>query len=149
MEFIHISQAQMHLRHHQAKIEEMLAHFHQLRQVRGSGIKDASCCAVALQGSSPVYGNSQAYGLDADAADLGRAHAEVVAYELAEARGQDPRLLFCELSPCPACAERFADLSGRIIYLFAYPSELDAWKDFHRKTDLEQIAFVRSAAGLD
>lgn len=121
--------------------------------VPGSGIKLESCCATTLGGVEFVYGNSQARKLDDRAAalgyeTLGQGHAEVVAYEIAAASGNERRRIFCELSPCDDCQTRFTETDVEIVYLFAYPGQLEAWKGFHALTATEQIAAVRREAGL-
>jgi deoxycytidylate deaminase len=148
MDFVHISAKQIWLRSNQARVEEMLRHFNEFRVVPGSGIAGESCCAVTLDGDV-IYGNSQAYRTDSDAAGIvGKAHAEVTAYELAVASGNEPRLLFCELSPCPNCRREFETQIGTIVYLYRYEDQKDAWINFHNSPIDQQIAEIRRQAGL-
>lgn len=148
MTITRIDQATAWLRSHQKAAEEMLEHFAAVRGV-GAGIGDASCCAVIVGQGRYHFGNSQAYRLDADAARLGRQHAEIVAYEDALANDLTPSTLFCELAPCPGCRTYVAEKDLRIVYLFEHDQVGKAdWIAFHGLAVGEQIEWLRRVAGL-
>jgi len=153
---IHVRDKQQWLRSNTTTVQSMLNHFDALRRVKGSGVKGGSCCAVVLGSGEDAYGNSQAEWLDVDARNLKefvdrRLHAEVVAFELAKARrGVQPRMIFCELSPCAACQQTFSTVDVEIVYMFTHgiPDQMAQWAAFHQSNIEDQKRAFRVAAGL-
>jgi hypothetical protein len=156
MKAIYIKESTNWLRSDTEKVAKMLTHFQNYREVKGSGIKGGSCCAVVIDSGArrEVYGNSQAVKLDLDAWNVlseDQSHAEVVAFEVAkEISGKSPKEIFCELSPCPKCINKFNGKDVVIYYMFEYTEEGRAqWLAFHDMELDDQIQAFRKAAGLD